>query len=224
MLREGGHLPGTFPPDGTLNAGVEPVVSADRTGGISGGVLAAARARAVLVERAQAGDRRAFDTLVEHELDRLYGIARAILGNDADARDATQDAFVQSWRQLPRLRDPERFDPWLRAILVNSCRQALRGRRRRLVREIAVGDPSEEIAAYADPGSAADDRAAAVDALERAFGRLSVADRTILVLHHLEQLPLTEIAATLAIPVGTAKSRLFAARRQLERALEAELR
>ncbi|NJD28591.1 MAG: sigma-70 family RNA polymerase sigma factor [Chloroflexi bacterium] len=98
------------------------------------------------------------------------------------------------------------------------------GRRRRLVREIAVSDPGEVIATSADPEDAPDDRAAAVDSLERAFERLPAADRTILVLHHLEQLPLNEIAATLAIPVGTAKSRLSAARRLLKRAWEAEQR
>jgi RNA polymerase sigma-70 factor (ECF subfamily) len=218
MLREDRHLPGTPPPRRVPSTEQASAVSAGRFQG----AMAIVRPEAGLVERAQAGDTRAFDVLVGQEINRLYGIARAILGNDADAGDATQDAFLQAWRQLPRLREPERFDSWLRAILVNSCRQALRGRRRRLVRELAVGDPSEEIATCADPEDPPDDRAAAVDSLERAFGRLPVADRSILVMHHLEQLPLTEIAAALAIPVGTAKSRLFAARRQLERALEAE--
>lgn len=221
MLREADRMPGASPrqrePDAT------DVASAVDSGQLAR-AIPTAWAEAGLVERAQAGDPHAFDALVEHELGRLYGIARAILGNDADARDATQEAFVQAWRQLPRLREPERFDSWLRTILVNSCRQALRGRRRRLVREIAVGDPSEEIATYASAADAPDERVAAADSLERAFGRLPVEDRTILVLHHLEQLPLTEVAATLAIAVGTAKSRLFAARRHLERALEAELR
>jgi len=177
-----------------------------------------------LVERAQAGDRGALEALVRQRLDQSYRTARAILGNDADARDATQEAFVHAWRELPRLRQPERFDAWLRTILVNSCRQALRGRRRRLVREIAVGDPAEQIASFADPAAAPDERAVAADVLDRAFGHLPLGERAILVLHHLEHLPLAEIATTLAIPVGTAKSRLFAARQELERALEVELR
>lgn len=177
-----------------------------------------------LVEQAQAGDRFAFEALVEQRLDWAFRTARAILGSEADARDATQETFIHAWRELPRLRDPERFDSWLGRILVNSCRQALRGRRRRFVREIAASDLNYEVAAVDCRGEAPDDRAASADALERAFERLSADERWVLVLHHLEHQPLAEIAAMLAIPVGTAKSRLFAARQALARALEAELR
>jgi RNA polymerase sigma-70 factor (ECF subfamily) len=177
-----------------------------------------------LVERAQAGDRSAFEALVEQRLDRAFRTARAILGSEADARDATQETFIHAWRELPRLRDPDRFDPWLGRILVNSCRQALRGRRRRFVREIAASDLNYEAATVACRGESPDDRAASADALERAFERLSADERSVLVLHHLEHRPLAEIAAMLAIPLGTAKSRLFAARQALARALEAELR
>ena len=177
-----------------------------------------------LVEQAQAGDRSAFEALVEQRLDRAFRTARAILGSEADARDATQETFIHAWRELPRLRDPERFDSWLGRILVNSCRQALRGRRRRFVREIAASDLNYEVATVDCRGEAPDDRAASADALERAFERLSADERWVLVLHHLEHQPLAEIAAMLAIPVGTAKSRLFTARQALARALEAELR
>lgn len=176
-----------------------------------------------LVERAQAGDKMAFGQLVEHRVDRAYRIARAILGNDADARDATQDAFLDAWRQRTRLRDPARFDAWLGRILVNGCRQLRRGRHRRAVREIAVADLASPLETMAAAGPTPDERTVALDTLERAFERLSVPERTILVLHHLEHQPLSEIAATLDIPVGTVKSRLHAARGALERALEAEL-
>ena len=73
-----------------------------------------------LVERAQAGDKMAFGQLVELRVDRAYRIARAIVGNDADARDATQDAFLDAWRQRTRLRDPARFDAWLGRIHANA--------------------------------------------------------------------------------------------------------
>lgn len=165
----------------------------------------------------------AFGQLVEHRVDRAYRIARAILGNDADARDATQDAFLDAWRQRTRLRDPARFDAWLGRILVNGCRQLRRGRHRRAVREIAVADLASPLETMAAAGPTPDERTVALDTLERAFERLSVPERTILVLHHLEHQPLSEIAATLDIPVGTVKSRLHAARGALERALEAEL-
>lgn len=181
-------------------------------------------ATAALVERARTGDEIAFTALVERRLDRAYRTARATLGNEADARDATQEAFLHAWRDLPRLRDPERFDAWLGRILVNSCREAMRGRRRRFVREIATSDVNDPIATAPARAEAPDERAASIDLLERAFERLSVDERAILVLHHLEQQPLAEIAASLAIPTGTAKSRLSAARHALERALEAERR
>ena len=88
------------------------------------------------VRRAARGDASAFEQLVAARADRVFRIARAILGNDADARDATQEAFVSAWRELPRLRDPVTFDAWLRRILVNACRTQLRGRRR--VHEISL--------------------------------------------------------------------------------------
>ena len=89
-----------------------------------------------VVRLASRGDAAAFEQLLAERADRAFRIARAILGNDADARDATQDAFVSAWRDLPRLRDPDKFDAWLRRILVNACRTQLRGRRR--VHEISI--------------------------------------------------------------------------------------
>jgi RNA polymerase sigma-70 factor, ECF subfamily len=179
--------------------------------------------RGALVERAQAGDQSAFEALVDRWLEPSLRTAFAIVGDEADARDATQDTFLQAWRELRRLRDPDRFDPWLNRILVNRCRTLLRRRRRVAVREIHLSvlpEPAQP-AADADPPW---DAGPSLDAVEHAFRRLSVDERSILVLHHLQHLPLTDVAAGLGIPVGTAKSRLFAARKALERALEAELR
>jgi RNA polymerase sigma-70 factor (ECF subfamily) len=188
------------------------------------GPRVAVTARGLLVERAQAGDRGAFEALLERWLDPSLRAAFVILGNEADARDATQEAFLQAWRDIPRLRDPDRFDAWLNRILVNRCRTARSNRRRTTVQEIhlSVLPESAEPAAGEDPPGA--DRGPSIDAVEHAFRRLSAPERTILVLHHLQHLPLTDVAAGLGIPVGTAKSRLFAARKSLERALEAELR
>ena len=166
-----------------------------------------------LVEMAARGDRRAFEELVEHRVDRVFRTARAILGNEADARDATQEAFISAWVQLPRLRDAARFDAWLNRVILNACRDALRKRHRSREtefsgQELGTADSQREVAERA--------------AFHAAFDRLSAADRSILVLHHLHQLPLAEIAGQLGVPVGTAKSRLHTARRALERALEAE--
>jgi RNA polymerase sigma-70 factor (ECF subfamily) len=184
----------------------------------------AVTARGNLVERAQAGDRDAFEALLERWLEPSLRTAFAILGNEADARDATQDTFLQAWRELRRLRDPDRFDAWLSRILVNRCRTLLRNRQRTTVREIHLSvlpEPAEP-AAGNDPRGG--DGSISLDAVEHAFRRLSTSERSILVLHHLQHLPLTDVAAALGIPVGTAKSRLFAARKNLERALEVELR
>jgi RNA polymerase sigma-70 factor (ECF subfamily) len=151
-------------------------------------------------------------------MDAVYRLTSAILGDEADARDAAQETFVAAWRELPRLRDPDKFEAWLQRVAVNASRMTLRARGRRRVREI----PSSQVVALASrPAlpSAADDDAEVLDA---ALRRLPIDQRTMLVLHHLEGRPLAAIAAVLEIPLGTAKSRLFNARRALESALRAE--
>ena len=173
-------------------------------------------------DRARAGDRDAFDALVAAHLSSTFRTALAILDSEADARDACQDAFLKAWRELPRLRDVDRFDAWLGRILVNACRSVLRTRRRRDVREIPVDNPS---ATRLVPQTRAfDDQLGEFDALQHAFARLSVDERTLLALHYLEHRGLVEIAEILRVPQGTVKSRLHAARRSLARALEGSVR
>ena len=169
-----------------------------------------------VVRLAARGDAAAFEQLVAARADRAFRIARAILGNDADARDATQDAFVSAWRELPRLRDPETFDAWLRRIVVNACRTQLRGRRR--VHEISLDVTLDR----RDPGPTISDRVGDTDLLARAFERLDADRRSLLVLHYLDHESVARIAETLGIPVGTAKWRLSEARAALHRALAAE--
>jgi RNA polymerase sigma-70 factor (ECF subfamily) len=177
-----------------------------------------------LVERARRGDHEAFEILVDGRLTSTFRTALAILGNEADARDATQEIFLRAWRNLPELRDPDRFGAWFGRIVTNTCRTAIRGRRRRIVREISVGALPGEGEQLASQASAHDERAAEVDLLARALDRLSVADRTLLALHHFDHLSLDEIGARLGVPSKTVKSRLFSARRSLEHALEVERR
>jgi RNA polymerase sigma-70 factor, ECF subfamily len=174
-----------------------------------------------LLDRAKRRDGDAFAELVHPRLAGLLRTATAILGHEEDASDALQDALSRAWRGLSGLRDEDRFDAWLTRILVNECRTALKRRGRTRIREIAVDDG----AANREPAST---RAAVADsvvgriALEAAFERLTADERTILVLHHLDGRPLDEVAAILGIPVGTAKSRLHAARAALERNLGRE--
>ena len=146
----------------------------------------------------------------------------AILGDEAEARDATQVAFVQAWTRLPQLRDATLFSAWFGRIVVNTARSALRGRRRRTVREIHVGSLPIDEGAFAASGAGHEDRAADLDRLERAFERLSPDERAVLWLHHYEDLSLAEIGERTGVPARTVKSRLFTARRALERALQLE--
>ncbi len=171
-----------------------------------------------LIRRAQTGDVDAFTALVAGRLEPMQRTAMAILGHEADARDAVAESLAAIWRQLPRLRDPLAFDAWSNRIVVHACRRRLRGRAR--VRELTIdaAETGQTLPPSAGPAEAVVERLA----LEQAFERLDVDARSILVLHHLDGRGLVEVAAVFGIPVGTAKSRLFAARRALERSLERE--
>jgi RNA polymerase sigma-70 factor (ECF subfamily) len=177
-----------------------------------------------LVERARDGDRHAFDRLVAARLPQTYRLAKAITGHPGDAEDATQEAFLQAWRNLPRLRAADRFDAWFGKILVNEARMALRRRGRVMTVSVDAIDVHDDERRGVVPSArdAALDSIAEGDALQRAIDRLTVDQRTILALHHLEERPVAEIAAVFDIPVGTAKWRLHEARAALERAMETQ--
>lgn len=165
-----------------------------------------------LVEEAQRGDRNAFAELMELEGGRLYAVAYRILRDPHLAQDAFQEAAISAWRRLPTLREPDRFEAWIHRILVHACYAESRKRTRwaASVRVLEI-DSSRTMEAP----SAIHDR----DELERGFRQLSVDQRAIFVLHHYVGLPLVEIAETLGIPAGTARSRLHYATEALRRAL-----
>lgn len=171
-----------------------------------------------LVERAREGDHDAFRELVDLDGDRCYAIALGILRDVERAQDAVQQAFLLAWRDLPRLRDPERFGPWLHRILVNACYEETRRHRRWTARiqALPVDGPMEP--AELDSTIRVVDR----DALERAFARLTPEHRAVVVLYHHVGLPLPEIAEIVRVPVGTVKSRLHYATRALRAALGAD--
>jgi RNA polymerase sigma-70 factor, ECF subfamily len=166
-----------------------------------------------LVERARAGDADAFDQLARARIDAVYRTAIGILGNSADARDATQEALVSAWRSLRSLRDTDHFDAWMRAITVNAARMVARRRR---VREIPMTAYLEQ--ADLDPGAVS---AADFDAV---FDRLTVDQRALLLAHHLDGESVAQLAVRLGIPEGTVKSRLHTARQALDRLLTEETR
>jgi RNA polymerase sigma-70 factor (ECF subfamily) len=169
-----------------------------------------------LVDDARRGDREAFGVLAGASVDRLYAIARLILRDTELAEDATQEALIRAWRDLPTLRDVERFDAWIYRLLVRSCTDIARRRRRwRAELTIVSREPAEP-----DGASELADR----DELERGLRRLNDAQRTILVLTFYLGLPPPEVADALDIPVGTAKSRLHYAIEALRAALAADAR
>jgi RNA polymerase sigma-70 factor, ECF subfamily len=154
-----------------------------------------------LVERARKGDHDAFAVLAVAAIARLDAAARLILRDRELARDVIQDAMVRAWRDLPGLRDPERFDAWLRRLTVHACIDAARHRRRRPIEvELTVLDAPS----IPDAASMVIDR----DTLDRALRGLDPEWRAVVVLHYYLGLPLPDVAEALGIPLGTAKSRL----------------
>lgn len=169
-----------------------------------------------LVERARLGDHVAFETLAAGAVDRLHGLARLILRDPDLADDATQEALFRAWRDLPSLRDPDRWEAWLRRLTVHACMDLARTRRRMraqvriLDAEPWTGDATSEVV----------DR----ELVSQAMRRLTTEQRTVLILRYHLGLDVPDVADALGIPLGTAKSRLHYATNALRAALEADTR
>ena len=170
-----------------------------------------------IVDRAKRGDEEAFDALARLVGDRCMAIACRILRDVDLAEDAVQAALVVAWRDLRTLRDSSRFEPWLHRILTNECYAEARRRSRwsAEIRLLPVDGPVESEGLLS-----INDR----DQLERAFRRLTLEQRAILVFHHYLDLTLVDVADRLGIPLGTAKSRLHYATAALRASLEADAR
>ena len=167
-----------------------------------------------LVERAQAGDQEAYELLVGHVARPLFRVAHRILRDLDAAEDAVQRALVDIWRDLPRLKDLDRFDAWTYRLVVRASLDEARHRKRHAhIRELPPDARSTP-----DASAALANR----DALSRAFDRLKPEHRAVVVLHHHVGLPLAEIAAIMGVPYGTVGSRLHHALRELRGALAAD--
>ena len=170
-----------------------------------------------LVERARHGDHAAFETLASAAYHRLFAIASRILRDQYAAEDAVQECLIRAWRDLPGLRDGDRFDAWLHRLLVRAC--ADQGRRARRLRpeisgvEVDAREPADDVARIIDR-----------DELERAFLQLSVEHRSVMVLVHYVGLSAPEVASILGVPAGTVYSRLHYAARQMRELLPASAR
>jgi RNA polymerase sigma-70 factor (ECF subfamily) len=166
-------------------------------------------------ETASAADVRradAFRRLVDDHLEDCYGLANAILGSPTDARDAVHDAFITGWQRWPSLRDAERFGPWFKRIVVNTCKDRLRQANRRMSEP--VGERQD--ATQSDPAKQVHDRIQIEDGLKR----LKPDDRIVLALRYYRDLKVEQIADVLDIPAGTATSRLRNAHIKLRRIIE----
>lgn len=170
-----------------------------------------------LVERARRGDLEAFAVLVHQVSDSLYAVAYRILRDTGLAEDALQNALVLAWRQLPRLREPDRFEAWIHRVLIHACYDE--SRRAKAWRSTVRALPIERADASNDVDGVVDR-----DELERAFVRLPLEQRAVFVLHHYQGLPLVEVAELLDIPAGTARSRLHYALAGLRAAVLADAR
>jgi RNA polymerase sigma factor (sigma-70 family) len=171
-----------------------------------------------LVIRARDGDRDAFSQLALTSIGRLNAVARLIAPDHGRAEDAVQEALVDAWLDLRALRDPERFDAWLHRLLVRACHNVTRGEWRRRKQELPL--IQSDIAVTPD----VEGPSAMSDAVARGLRRLTIDQRTVLVLTYYLDLPLAETAAILGVPVGTVKSRLNRSLAALRAALEADER
>lgn len=170
-----------------------------------------------LVDQARHGDEEAFGALVRMVGDRCIFIAYRILRDSGLAEDAVQATLVQVWRELPGLRDANRFEAWVHRILVNACYAEAR-RSRRVAANVVLLETDEPAAG--DAYLNVHDR----DQLDRGFQRLPPEQRAILVFRYALGLTMPEVADHLDIPLGTAKSRLSYATAAIRAALEADAR
>ncbi len=170
-----------------------------------------------LVDRARSGDEDAFGLIVDSVYDRCYAVADRILHEAPAAQDATQQALLDIWHKLPRLRDVARFDAWCYRVVVNACYAEARRSKR------AIPGPLPE---DHQPTTTIDEFRVILDRdqVQRAFDRLAIEHRAVLVLRYYLDLPIEQIAAILEIPTGTVKSRIHNGLRGMRAAIEADAR
>lgn len=170
-----------------------------------------------IVREAREGRADAFEAIVRHYGPDMYRLAAAIVGPD-EARDVAQEAFVAAWRDLPRLRQTDRFEVWLRRIVINRSRNALRSRGRRPTQQLEALTVAETASRTPDFRDAVHARAE----LDAAFNGLSADHRAALALHYGADLTIRATAEAMGVAVGTAKSRLNAALGRMRVAMEGD--
>ena len=188
--------------------------------------LAAENPQTEWVRRAQAGDLQAFEQLFDHYQRGIYNVIFQMVRSEADAADLTQDVFVRAWKALPRLDAPEAFTSWLYRIATNLSRNWIRDNTR--VRKESLDQPmggdedegsTREIADFSGNPADVVQTQAVQDVVRSAIEGLSEDHRTVVTLHHLDGMPVEDIAKVMHCSVGTVKSRLSRARDHLKRKL-----
>jgi RNA polymerase sigma-70 factor (ECF subfamily) len=181
-----------------------------------------------LVRAAQRGDMAAFEELVARHRDKIYARALALMRNEEEAIDLSQEAWVKAWQRLKQFQHESSFSTWLTRIVINLCLDRLRRQKRERAESIeALEEESGGVerlmpVVMANP-TAGLERAELRARIERALNQLSVAHRTVIVLHEFEGMEYKRIAQVMGCSIGTVMSRLFYARRRLA-SLLAELR
>lgn len=181
---------------------------------------------ATLVHRAQAGEQAAFATLVEAHSERIYNYLLRMLNDREEAEDLTQETFVRAWQALGRFRGGAAFSTWLYRIATNLAIDSLRRRQRsgptQSIEEPHQSEDGETERQWPDPERPPDEQVIArelQEAVWQAVGQMTPKLRAVLVMYDFEQMSYEEIARVLRVPLGTVKSRLFNARKQLRERL-----
>ncbi len=169
------------------------------------------------IERAQRGDRDAYEWIAADVADRLFRLAYRIVRDVDQAEDAVQQTLVAIWTDLPGLRDPDRFDAWTYRLTVRFCLAESRRHRRS---GVTIGRLTQDSGATRDPS----DEVLSRDQLERAFHALTPEHRAVLVLRHQLGLSLPEVASIVGVRYGTVGSRLHRATELLRAAIDADAR
>ena len=178
-----------------------------------------------LVARARRGDESAFEALVTENEKRIYNLCRRLTGNQEDAAELTQEAFLNAWRGLGRFQGESSFSTWLYRLATNACIDFLRKEKRRQSLSMTVSLDDEEEARQVE---LPDERYAPEGALERAEVRRAVAEglerltlehRQVLVMREIHGLSYAEIGQVLGLEEGTVKSRIARARGALRKVL-----
>lgn len=169
-----------------------------------------------IVQRARRGDAAAFEALVTAYRDRVYRLALRLCGNEADADEAAQEAFLAAWRGLPNFRGESRFSTWLYQLVNHAAIDLLRREKRRVV----AGDINEVDTPDTAPSPQQQaERNEQRQAVRRAVLALPPEQRQVVVLRFMEELSYEEIGAALHLPTGTVKSRLNRAKTALREIL-----